>query len=88
MGMHLWGSRAKLDAFLSEIRVQGYVVTPFDAEVSLRVAAPVFDVDGNYRAGLGISIATSQLKDEKAKCDAIEVLMKSVENLNSKQDNK
>lgn len=85
MGLHLWTSRDKLEQFLAKVRSQGYVVSPFDSEVSFRAAAPVFDVDGNYRSGLGISIASSQLENEQAKHDAIDVLLKSANKLKEQQ---
>lgn len=85
MGLHLWDTRDKLEQFLSEVRSQGYVVTPFDSEISFRVAAPIFDVDGSFRAGIGISIAASQLENENAKQDAIEVLLKSANKLKEQQ---
>ncbi len=77
MGQHLWGSREKLETFLSEVRTQGYAISPFDAEVSFRAAAPLFDAAGNYRAGLGISIAASQLETKNAKQSAIDELLKA-----------
>ena len=86
MGQQLWGGREKLETFLADVRSLGYAVSPFDSEVSFRAAVPVFDVDGNFRVGLGISISSSQLADETAKHNAIELLLKSAEKLRKQQE--
>lgn len=60
-GIRFWESRERYHAYLGEARERGYVVCPFDTGVQCKMAVPVFNRAGTYRAivGCGISAAAA-----------------------------
>ena len=75
-GRHLWDSRNKLDEYLKKSCKNGYLICPFDKELSFRVAAPIF-INGNFVAAAGVSIAVSQLDSKLEKDNIIKELLKT-----------
>ncbi len=55
-GSHLWKSRAKLNAYLEDVRKKNLAVVPFDQDMLYRVSSGVFNSHGKLVACIGASV--------------------------------
>lgn len=66
-GSHLWKEEEKLNNFLAQVKKQGYAITPFDTDKTLRIAAPILDKKGKLIAILGSSTPATHAEPIKDK---------------------
>lgn len=72
-GAHLWKSRAKLDAFLAQVRKEKLALSPFDRDLFWRLSGAITDKDDRLYAVVGVSVPAVHLNAEMEKMVTKEV---------------
>ncbi|HPN84826.1 MAG TPA: helix-turn-helix domain-containing protein [Victivallales bacterium] len=87
-GAHLWKSRNTLDKFLRAVRKNKVSLLPFENEIFLRIAAPVFGESGTLLGAFGASIPLKNINKGMDKKNIIKELKHSAERLSALYRNK
>lgn len=74
-GENLWGNLQALEDFLEDSRCKGCVVTPFEEQTLMLMAAPVVDEQGELRSVLGAAFRANEIRDGKTENGLIDSLI-------------